>query len=94
VVISYRAESFSRLKPANFKKIEEAQKRNQVNVIYESNLIEIGEDEVKIQLKNGSIIHLKNDLVYIFAGGEMPNKFLEKIGIKISKKFGEAVLKH
>jgi len=33
-------------------------------------------------------------LVYIFAGGELPTKFLEKIGIGISKKFGEAILSH
>jgi hypothetical protein len=32
--------------------------------------------------------------VYIFAGGEPPTEFLEKVGLKISKKFGEAVMKH
>jgi thioredoxin reductase (NADPH) len=37
---------------------------------------------------------IENDLVYIFAGGELPNKFLEKIGIRITKKFGETILKH
>jgi thioredoxin reductase (NADPH) len=37
---------------------------------------------------------LKNDLVYIFAGGELPTQFLEKAGITITKKFGETVLKH
>ena len=37
---------------------------------------------------------IKNDLVYIFAGGELPTQFLSKIGISVTKKFGEAVLKH
>ena len=37
---------------------------------------------------------IENDLVYIFAGGILPTEFLEKIGIKITKKFGEAVLSH
>ena len=37
---------------------------------------------------------LKNDLIYIFAGGELPTQFLQKIGITITKKFGEAILKH
>jgi hypothetical protein len=37
---------------------------------------------------------ISNNLVYIFAGGELPAKFLEKIGIVVSKKFGEAILKH
>ena len=33
-------------------------------------------------------------LSILLAGGELPTQFLEKIGIKITKKFGEAVLKH
>ena len=40
------------------------------------------------------ILMLQNDLVYIFAGGELPTQFLEKAGIKITKKFGETVMKH
>lgn len=94
VTLSYRSDKFKRLKPANFTKIENAIKQNIINVIYESNLVSIEEKEVKVKLKNGSVIPVQNDLVYIFAGGELPNKFLEKIGIKITKKFGEAVLKH
>lgn len=94
VTISYRAESFKRAKPTNFNKIRQAQQQNKINIIFESNLLEIGEKEVKVQLKNGSTIPIQNDLVYIFAGGELPNKFLKKVGIKITKKFGEAVLKH
>lgn len=94
VTLSYRSSSFNRLKPLNLKKIESTIKQNLISVIYESNVAEINEDEVKLKLKNGSTIPVQNDLVYIFAGGELPNKFLEKIGIKITKKFGEAVLKH
>ena len=37
---------------------------------------------------------INNDLVYIFAGGVLPTKFLEEIGIRITKKFGDAILKH
>jgi thioredoxin reductase len=94
VTLSYRSASFNRIKPANLQKIESAQKRNLVNVVYESNLVSIEDNDVKLKLKNESTILIQNDLVYIFAGGELPNKFLAKIGIKITKKFGEAVLKH
>ncbi len=94
VTLSYRSASFNRIKPKNLKKIEIAHKQNHINIIYESNVVEIKETEVKISLKNGSIIPIQNDLVYIFAGGELPNKFLAKIGIKITTKFGETVLKH
>jgi hypothetical protein len=37
---------------------------------------------------------MANDLVFIFAGGELPTQFLRKIGIEISTKHGEAILKH
>jgi len=32
-------------------------------------------------------------LIYIFAGGELPTQFLKKIGIKVTTKFGDVVLK-
>jgi thioredoxin reductase len=94
VTLSYRSASFNRIKPANLQRIVSAQKKSIVNIIYESNLLAIEDNEVKLKLKNESTICIQNDLVYIFAGGELPNKFLEKIGVKITKKFGEAVLKH
>jgi len=39
-------------------------------------------------------LKLKIDLTYVFAGGILPTSFLEGIGIKITKKFGDALLKH
>jgi len=37
---------------------------------------------------------LDNDLVYIFAGGELPTQFLQKSGIEIQKRFGYTVKSH
>ena len=45
-------------------------------------------------LLTNEVTRLENELVYIFAGGELPTQFLEKAGILITKKFGEAILKH
>ena len=42
----------------------------------------------------GQETRLDNDLVFILAGGELPTQFLEKSGIMITRKFGEAILKH
>ena len=39
-------------------------------------------------------MELKNDLVYIFAGGELPTSFLQKAGVEITKRFGHIVKKH
>ncbi|MGE5436684.1 MAG: NAD(P)-binding domain-containing protein [Syntrophothermus sp.] len=92
VTLSYRGESFSRIKPKNLEKINEAERNKKIQVILNSNVLEILDDKVMLDIN--CITHeLKNDLVYIFAGGELPTKFLEKIGIKITKKYGEAILK-
>ncbi|HZW38992.1 MAG TPA: NAD(P)-binding domain-containing protein [Ignavibacteriaceae bacterium] len=92
VTLSYRGESFSRIKPKNLEKINEAERDKKIKVILNSNVLEILDDKVILDIN--CITHeLKNDLVYIFAGGELPTKFLEKIGIKITKKYGEAILK-
>jgi thioredoxin reductase (NADPH) len=94
VTLSYRSEKFSRLKPRNLENIENAQKNKVIDVILESNVKEITETDVFLELKSREIITLKNDLVYIFAGGELPTKFLENAGIQISKRFNYTLLSH
>jgi len=94
VTISYRSEKFSRLKEKNFQLIHEAINNNQVKAIYNSNVKQIFDDYVILQTNENNEIKIKNDLVYVFIGGELPNQFLEKIGIKITKKYGEVILSH
>ncbi|WP_430932230.1 NAD(P)-binding domain-containing protein [Saccharicrinis sp. 156] len=92
VTLSYRKDKFSRLKPKNNQKIQDAVTQKQLNLILNSNLVSIEEKLVKIKIESGEIKELKNDLVYIFAGGELPIQFLKNAGINITKKFGEAIL--
>jgi len=95
VTLSYRGETFGRLKSGNNVNIKEAMAQNRIEVRFNTNLTAIEEDHVKIKdMISGEVTELKNDLVYIFAGGELPTQFLEKIGITITRKFGEAILKH
>ncbi len=94
VTLSYRSEHFSRLKPKNLANIENARENKTIDVILESNLKEITSTEVYIELKSTEKITLKNDLVFIFAGGELPTQFLEKAGIQISKRFNYTLLSH
>ncbi len=95
VTLSYRNESFSRLKPKNLERVGRAIQKREIRTIFNSNVKEINDDSVILAFDGKeNFLSLQNDLVYIFAGGELPIKFLEKIGIRITKKFGEAVLKH
>lgn len=95
VILAYRNEVFNRLKPKNAAKINEAMSEGRVDVRFNTNLVEIDNEEVTITTgKENEKLKVKNDLVYIFAGGELPTEFLEKVGLRITKKFGEAILKH
>ncbi len=95
VTISYRGESFSRLKPKNLEKINIAIKSNKIKALYNSNVIEIKDRSILLtENVSKNNFEIENDLVYIFAGGELPTGFLKRIGINITEKFGEAVLRH
>ena len=95
VILSYRNEVFNRIKPQNNMALNKAAAEGKLELLLGSNLVSIEEGSVIISVGNaGEIRHIANDLVYIFAGGELPTQFLEKAGIKITKKFGETVMKH
>jgi thioredoxin reductase len=95
VTISYRSENFSRLKPKNLEKITDAVSGGEIKVIFNSSVSEILDEKVILSVNDSDQpVDIKNNLVYIFAGGELPTKFLEKIGIEVSTKYGETILKH
>ena len=93
VILSYRSESFNRIKPQNREKINEASEKGILKVIYKSNLLAVDREHVIMDINNEKI-NVKNDLVYIFAGGELPTEFLQKAGVMISKRFGYTLKKH
>lgn len=95
VTLSYRGETFSRIKPKNLERINNYIKNKKIKVLFNSEVKEIFPDKVILKFNNrAEELNLKNDLTYIFAGGILPTKFLEEIGIKVTKKFGDAILKH
>lgn len=95
VILSYRSDKFSRLKPMNQTNIDTFSKEGKITLMFNTNVVEISEKIVllKNSLTNETIT-LANDLVYIFAGGELPTELLTKAGITVEKKFGVPLLKH
>ena len=93
VILSYRSDKFSRLKPKNKENVEHATASRSLNVMFNSDLVSINKDSVLIKIKD-EISELKNDLVYIFAGGELPTEFLKNAGIEITRKFGHTMKRH
>jgi thioredoxin reductase len=95
VHLAYRGDAFARIKPKNNEKIKAAIAEKSVEVLFNTNLTSIRQDCVYYTGKEpGQETRLDNDLVFILAGGELPTQFLEKSGIMITRKFGEAILKH
>lgn len=95
VTLSYRSDKFSRLKTKNAELIKNAALTGLVDIQYSTEVCSIDEHQVHLTNKiSNENITIDNDLVYIFAGGELPNGFLKKCGIQVNLKQGEVVLKH
>jgi len=95
VTLSYRNDVFNRIKPKNGERIFEAASAGRINLEFNTNIVSIEKESVILDsAKTGEKHTYKNDLVYIFAGGELPVEFLQKAGVQITKKFGETVMKH
>ena len=95
VILSYRGEAFNRIKSGNARKINEAIKSGLIPVLFKSNLVSIEKHQIHYKMEDSdAICTLENDLVYVFAGGELPIDFLKKVGINFSTKRGETILKN
>lgn len=95
VSLSYRGEKFVKLKKRNAELIENAAKAGLIEVLFNTEAQSIEPDQIVMkQTKTNELIYLDNDLVYIFAGGELPAEFLKKAGIQMNTKFGEVIMKH
>ena len=95
VILSYRKDKFARIKPKNKEKIAEAIASKAIQTIFNSNLNSISDTSVMLKVEGEEAIRtIKNDMVYIFAGGELPTSFLQKAGVEITKRFGHIVKKY
>lgn len=81
VHLSYRGESFGRVKPRNREKLEEAVSAGRVTLLLGTEVREILRDAVLLD-GSGGTSRLPNDDVIVRIGGEPPKAFLEKIGIR------------
>ena len=80
VMLSYRKETFSRIKERNSQRIQESMRKGKVKVVFNSIPTEFKDKSVILDV-NGKPEEIPNDYVWIFAGGDPPTAFLKKIGI-------------
>lgn len=85
VTLSYRKPNFFRVKARNEERIAEYQANGKLRVIFSSEVKSIEADRVTIGSSEGGAEGtetLRNDYVFVFAGGEPPYPLLEGMGIR------------
>jgi thioredoxin reductase len=88
VMMSYRRDQFSRIKPKNRQHIDEAVRSGTVEVHWSTDVAKIEPDIVWLKRASADPFALLNDQVFVFAGGELPTPFLRACGVEIDTKFG------
>jgi len=85
VTLSYRQQEFSRLKERNALRIQEAMKTRKVRVLFSSQPVEVREKSVLVDV-SGTPTEIPNDWMWVFAGGEPPSAFLQKVGVAMGER--------
>jgi thioredoxin reductase (NADPH) len=85
-----RSGTFDRCNEDNINRINAMADKGLVKIWYNSSVTEILEKEIRIK-KEASEVVIDNDYVFVFAGAEMPHKFLMSLGVEIDKKFGQGL---
>lgn len=85
VTLSYRRDSFSRIKERNAQRLPEYTNGGRLQIIFNSQPVEIGDRAVRLDV-GGTIREIPNDYVWVFAGGTPPSDFLRAIGVQVGPK--------
>lgn len=89
VALSYRAEAFNRVRPANRERLRAAADAGRLDLLLRSEVLRIEQDQVRL-LQAQREMSLENDAVIISAGGVLPSAFLRSIGVQVDTKYGTA----
>jgi thioredoxin reductase/NAD-dependent dihydropyrimidine dehydrogenase PreA subunit len=87
VTLAYRGDAFSRVKPKNRDRLDKATASKRVQVLLESNVIEVTPDQVSLK-KGDETIDMPNDAIIVCTGGDLPTPMLKKMGITVETHCG------
>lgn len=89
VSISYRQDKFSRAKSRNRDKIAALVAENRVRALMSTEVSSIDDDVVHLRTNEDKEGVLKNDVVIVAVGGELPTGFLKNVGVEIRRYTGQ-----
>ncbi len=84
VTISYRQESFGRIKTGNQTRIKEYADQGRLEVIFQSSVLALDAGTVTLKTAAGKR-RLKNDVAFAMLGAEPPTRFLKDMGVEIAE---------
>ncbi len=89
VRLSYRRDRFSRIKPGNRSRIDDALSRRALEVHWSTSVSRIEPERIWLSsVETRRDYALDNEQVFIFAGGELPTAFLRECGVQVDTRFG------
>jgi len=96
VILSYRKGEFARIFKDNRQKIDQAIADGSVQVVFNSNITEFGENEATMVVTSGAEDEQRQvpfDHAFVLAGAELPVRFLKSLGIKLENEWDGSVLR-
>jgi thioredoxin reductase/ferredoxin len=88
VRMSYRKDQFSRIKPGNRTRVDDAVAQGLLTIHWSTAVTSVETDKVWLTSGSDAPYSLDNDQLLVFAGGELPTGFLRECGVEIDTKFG------
>lgn len=88
VTLLVRGPTFDRCNEENKNIIVKMAEKGLVEILYSTSVTAIDTKTIKIKTEGKEEKEIKNDYLFVFAGAEMPFKFLMSLGVEIEKKYG------
>ena len=92
VVLLVRSGSFDRCNDDNQRQVMRLMEQGALQIWFNSSVKEIHIPHLVIT-KEGKDVKVGNNFLFVFAGAEVPHKFLMSLGVVIDKKFGQGLEK-
>ena len=85
VTLIHRSADFSRVRERNRTKLAEVEASGAIRVYRNTRVKQVGSESLVVDGDNGTS-EIPNRWVFVMAGGESPEAFLEKVGVNIVER--------
>jgi thioredoxin reductase len=87
VTLSYRGDAFGRIKTKNRLRLDKATAARTLSVVLSSQVKRLGENDAVLSTPSGETV-IPNHAAIVCAGGELPTKLLQSLGVTVESHYG------